>query len=165
LIRRLDHVAVVVTDTDAALTYFRDRLGLDVAAVDEPPEVPVRLTYLDLGNTSLQLVEPLDPEHTLAVWLREHGEGLHHICFGVDDVQCELQRIGPRDLPVPPLGSGRGRPAGFPAGDPQHGVRIECTSFLESEDVADAPGWLKIPRGDQAERRVSRPRRAANDRR
>ena len=95
VIRRLDHVAVAVKDTEAALAYFRDRLGLRVAAVDEPPEVPVRLTYLDLGNTWLQLVEPLDPAHPLAAWLEANGDGLHHICFGVDDVECELLRLEP----------------------------------------------------------------------
>ena len=65
VIRRLDHVAVVVTDTEAALLHFRDVLGLEVVLVDTPPEVPVKLTYLDLGNTWLQLVEPLDPNHSL----------------------------------------------------------------------------------------------------
>ena len=94
MIRRLDHVAIVVSDTPTALQHFRDRLGLSVVAVDEPPEVPVRLTYLDLGNTWLQLVEPLDPDHPLAAWLALHGEGLHHICFGVDDVEQELAHIG-----------------------------------------------------------------------
>jgi methylmalonyl-CoA/ethylmalonyl-CoA epimerase len=129
MIRGLDHVAVMVADSEAALRYFRDRLGLRVVAVDEPPEVPVRLTYLDLGNAFLQLVEPLDPDHPTAAWLAANGEGLHHICFGVDDVEDELRRLGPPGAAVPPLGSGRGRPAGFPAGDPPHGVRIECTTF------------------------------------
>lgn len=136
MIRRLDHVAVAVRDTEAALAHFRDRLGLEVVAVDEPPEVPVRLTYLDLGNAWLQLVEPLVEDHPLSAWLAEHGDGLHHICFGVDDVVGELERIGPPGIPVPPLGSGRGRPAGFPAGDPPHGVRIECTQFDRAEDGA-----------------------------
>jgi methylmalonyl-CoA/ethylmalonyl-CoA epimerase len=142
VIRRLDHVAVAVADTERALTHFRDSMGLRVAAVDEPPEVPVRLTYLDLGNTWLQLVEPLDPHHALAAWLAEHGEGLHHICFGVDDVVEELQRLSPTGLPLPPLGSGRGRPAGFPAGDPPHGVRIECTVFDRRADVDETRGML-----------------------
>jgi methylmalonyl-CoA/ethylmalonyl-CoA epimerase len=135
VIRRLDHVAVVVRDTEAALAHFRDVLGLRVAAVDEPPEVPVRLTYLDLGNAWLQLVQPLRADHPLCAWLEEHGEGLHHICFGVDDVGAELARIGPPGTAVPPLGSGRGRPAGFPAGAPPHGVRIECTAFRPAEDL------------------------------
>ena len=140
MIRRLDHVAVAVKDTDAALRYFRDRLGLRVGAVDEPPEVPVRLTYLDLGNTWLQLVEPIDPAHPLAAWLDAHGDGLHHLCFGVDDVERELRRIGPSGVPVPPLASGRGRPAGFAADDPPYGVRIECTTFDPLEDAGALAG-------------------------
>ena len=140
MIRRLDHVAVAVKDTEAALAHFRDRLGLRVAAVDYPPEIPVLLTYLDLGNTWLQLVEPLDPAHPLAAWLAEHGDGLHHICLGVDDVECELLRLSPPGVPVPPLASGRGRPAGFTGGDPPHGVRIECTAFDPQSDAGSLPG-------------------------
>ena len=64
-----------------------------------------------------------------------YGEGLRHICFGVDDVESELRRIGPPGLTPPPLGSGRGRPAGFPAGETPHGVRIECTVFDRAADV------------------------------
>ncbi len=143
MIRRLDHVAVAVSDTEAALAHFRDHLGLEVVAVDYPPEVPVRLTYLDLGNAWLQLVEPLDPEYPLAAWLVSHGEGLHHICFGVDDVGSELKRLGPPGDPPPPLGSGRGRPAGFTAGEPPHGVRIECTVFDRQADVAEIAGMLR----------------------
>ncbi len=142
MIRRLDHVAVAVADTDVALVYFRDHLGLEVVAVDFPPEVPVKLTYLDLGNTYLQLVEPLDPDHALGAWLATHGEGLHHICFGVDDVNEELERIAPEHLPLLPIGSGRGRPAGFAAGALPHGVRIECTTFRQPDDGDDVAGFL-----------------------
>jgi methylmalonyl-CoA/ethylmalonyl-CoA epimerase len=131
VIRALDHIAVAVSDTDQALGYFRDRLGLVVVAVDLPPEVPVKLTYLDLGNTYLQLVEPLDPAHPLARWLAENGDGLHHICLAVDDVTAELRRLGPAGAEPLPMGSGRGRPAAFVAGEIPHGVRIECTSYQE----------------------------------
>jgi methylmalonyl-CoA epimerase len=142
VIRRLDHLAVAVADTDRALEYFRDRLGLRVVAVDTPPEVPVKLTYLDLGNTYLQLVEPLDPEHPVAKWVAANGDGLHHLCFGVDDVVADLAALGPPDLPPLPLGSGRGRPAGFMPGEPEHGTRIEFTSFHHAEDVDAAVGYL-----------------------
>jgi methylmalonyl-CoA/ethylmalonyl-CoA epimerase len=140
VIRRLDHVAVAVRDTEAALAHFRDHLGLRVVAVDEPPELPVRLTYLDLGNTYLQLVEPLDLAHPLAAWLEANGDGLHHVCLGVDDVECELRRIGPPGAALPPLASGRGRAAGFAAGDPPYGVRIECTTFVPAEDAGALHG-------------------------
>lgn len=123
--RRLDQVAVAVADTEAALTYVCDTLGLEVVAIDEPPEAPVRLTYLDIGNAWLQLVEPLDAVHPLSLWLDEHGDGLHHICFGVDNVSEELAEISPAGARVPSLGSGRGRATGFPAGEPPYGVAMK----------------------------------------
>ena len=119
MIRRLDHVAVAVKDTEAALAHFRDHLGLEVVAVDYPPEIPVRLTYLDLGNASLQLVEPLTDDHPLADWLAANGDGLHHICFGVDDVLAELERIGPTGLRCRHSGAVVAGPLGFPPARPR----------------------------------------------
>ena len=87
LLRRLDHVAVVVRDTESALAFYSGKLGLSVASSEEVASPHVKLTYLDAGNAYLQLVEPLDDQSPLARWLDEHGEGLHHICFGVDDVE------------------------------------------------------------------------------
>jgi methylmalonyl-CoA/ethylmalonyl-CoA epimerase len=128
--RQLDHVAVVVADTERALRYFRDGLGLAVIAVDEPPPPAsaVRLTYLDAGSVTIQLVEPLDEVSGVAAWLAEHGEGLHHICFASDDVADEIRSLAGETPFV--MGSGRGRPAAFLPGDPRHGVPIEFTERM-----------------------------------
>lgn len=136
MIRRLDHVGIVVRDTEVALTHFRDRLGLSVVAVDEPPEMPVHLTYLDMGNAYLQLVEPLDDDSPIAQWMEEYGEGLHHICFAVDDLLETLKNMRPVGTAQSPLGSGRGYPAAFLAGEPLHGVRIECTEIHGTGGIA-----------------------------
>lgn len=124
--RHLDHVAIAVFDTESALAFFRDQLGLEVVAVDEPPppSPAVRLTYLEAGGVSVQLVEPLDPSSAIAAWLAEHGEGVHHVCFKTDDVREEIERLAGTAPPV--LGSGRGLPAAFLPSEP-HGVRIEFT--------------------------------------
>lgn len=142
VLRRLDHVAVAVRDTDAALSHFRDRLGLEVARSEEIPAPHVRLTYLDAGNAYIQLVEPLDPELEIARFLEKHGEGLHHICFGVDDVHAAAAALAPPDVGEVHLGSGRGRVSAFVPGAAAHGVRIECTEFDRAEDVERTPGWL-----------------------
>jgi methylmalonyl-CoA/ethylmalonyl-CoA epimerase len=141
-LRRLDHVAIAVRDTEEALGTFRDRLGLRVVHTDTLPAPHVRLTYLDCGNAYLQLVEPLDPDQELSRWLTQNGEGLHHICFGADDVLAAAAQLAP-DGDTPPVpGSGRGRVSAFVPGDPPHGVRLECTEFRHEEDVAQAAGWL-----------------------
>jgi methylmalonyl-CoA/ethylmalonyl-CoA epimerase len=140
LLRRLDHVAILVRSTDAALRYYEGELGLPVHSSEEIDSPHVRLTYLDAGNAFLQLVEPLDPASALGAWLDERGEGLHHICFGVDDVPAAASALSDGDRPA--LGSGRGRPSAFVATGDSHGVRIECTQFLREEDVDRVAGWL-----------------------
>jgi methylmalonyl-CoA/ethylmalonyl-CoA epimerase len=140
-IRRLDHIAVLVRDTDAALAFYRDRLGLVVHSTEVIESPHVRLTYLDAGNAYVQLVEPLAGATALAVWLREHGEGLHHICFGVDDVPAAVRELSDPGADIV-LGSGRGRVSAFVTAR-DNGVRIECTEFRRDEDVDGSAGWLR----------------------
>jgi methylmalonyl-CoA epimerase len=141
LLRRLDHVAVAVRDTHAALRYFRDQLGLQVASSEELASPHVRLTYLDAGNAYIQLLEPLDADGDLARWIDDRGEGLHHICFGVDDVLAAARELA-GDGAAPTPGSGRGRVSAFVPGPAVHGVRVECTEFRRAEDVEGTAGWL-----------------------
>ena len=92
--RSLDHFAIVVPDTEEALLTWRDLLGLKVTHTEDVNDGTVRLTLLDLGNTQLQLVQPLTEDHPLQTWLKENGPGLHHFCLAVDDVaeaQAQLQ--------------------------------------------------------------------------
>jgi len=141
-VRRLDHVGIAVHDTEEALRYFADHLGLRVHHSEEIPVPPVRLTYLDAGNSWVQLVEPLDEESSIARHLREVGEGVHHVCFGVDDVlpAAAAFRADPgAGAPVP--GSGRGRRSAFVPGT-VHGVQVECTEFHHDADVEQTAGWL-----------------------
>jgi len=141
LLRRLDHVAVVVRDTDEALRFYSGRLGLSVASSEEIRTPHVRLTYLDAGNAYIQLVQPLSGDSPLTVWLDEHGEGLHHICFGVDDVAGTVGELSDPGAEIS-LGTGRGRPSSFVSAAASHGVRIECTEFVRAQDVDETPGYL-----------------------
>lgn len=147
VVRRLDHVAVLVRDTEAALRFYRERLGLRVAASEEIAAPHVRLTYLDVGNAFIQLVEPLDDGGPLTAWLDEHGEGLHHICFGVDDVPAAVAALSDDGAEVT-LGSGRGRVSSFLTAAASGGVRLECTEFVRALDVDGTPGWLNGPAPD-----------------
>jgi methylmalonyl-CoA/ethylmalonyl-CoA epimerase len=141
LLRRLDHVAVLVRDTEVALRFYRDRLGLRLASTEEISTPHVRLTYLDTGNAYIQLVEPLDAESPLTATLDREGEGLHHICFGVDDVAAAVEALSDDGAPVT-MGAGRGRVSSFVTNGGSRGVRIECTRFDRVSDVDETPGWL-----------------------
>lgn len=98
LFRRLDHIAIVVRDTEEALGFYRDTMGLPVVLSEKIETGNVRLTHLDMGNLHLQLVEPLTDDHPLIDHLNEKGEGLHHLCFETDNVQSTLDRLDERGL-------------------------------------------------------------------
>src|SRR5829696_9062784 len=95
----LDHLAIVVPDTEAALAIWRDRFGFPVLLSEKVNGDTILLTHLDLGNTQLQLVQPLVDDHPLWAWLREHGPGLHHFCLAVDDIGRAFEETAQLGLP------------------------------------------------------------------
>ncbi len=140
MIRRLDHVAILVYDTDEALENYCKRLGLAYVSSESLLRLRVRLTYLDLGNAYLQLLEPLDDKSEAARALVETGEGLHHVCFGVDDVERSCRLYGEiQEDEVLPVATGRGRLSAFVPGWRPNGVRLEFTEFSESQDLVMSP--------------------------
>jgi methylmalonyl-CoA/ethylmalonyl-CoA epimerase len=130
-----------VRSTDDALEFYAGRLGLRVHSSEVIEQPHVRLTYLDVGNVFLQLVEPLDGDSPLTTWLDEQGEGLHHLCFAVDDVAAAVADLSDPGTPVV-LGNGRGRVSGFITAAGSHGVRLECTAFDRAADVDATAGFL-----------------------
>lgn len=140
VLRRLDHVAVLVRSTEAALRFYEQRLGLSVHSSEVIEKPHVRLTYLEAGNVYLQLLEPLDEASPLALWLEENGEGLHHICFAVDDVVTAVTDLSDPGVLVE-IGNGRGREAAFVNANDSHGVVIECTTFDREADVDAITGY------------------------
>ncbi len=131
LFRKLDHIAIVVRDTDQALTFYRDTLGLPLVLSEEIPSGNVRLTHLDMGNLHLQLVQPLTDDHPLHDHLEKHGEGLHHLCFQTDKVTETLNGLADRGLKPKshtPHDGPCGRKAGFIDAETTRGVIWEMTS-------------------------------------
>ena len=102
MFNKVDHIAIVVRDTEEALTLYRDRMGLPFLFSEELPGPGVRLTHLDMGNVQLQLVQPLHEDHPLQEHLDKHGEGLHHLCWAVDDVEASMKEAAELALPPKP---------------------------------------------------------------
>ena len=125
----LDHLAIVVPDTEEALKVWPDRAGLKLLYSEVVNGGTVRLTHLDLGNTQLQLVEPLTSDHPLKTWLAKNGPGLHHFCFKVDDVAKAYVDLPRNKLPVAPsIHQGtQGKRALFLDKSATQGVQVEVT--------------------------------------
>ena len=89
----IDHIAVVVEDIEEALRFYRDALGLAVVERRTIPDEGVEVASVCLGETSIELVSPLEAESGVGRFLSKRGEGLHHICLTVDDIAAALERL------------------------------------------------------------------------
>lgn len=130
MFKGLDHVAILVADTEEALRVYHDRMGLPVLLSEVVNSGAVRLTHLDMGNTQLQLVEPLDPSHPLYAHLQQQGGGLHHLCFAVEDVDEAITAVTEAGMEVAqakPHQGTQGKRAAFLAKSSTGGVTFEIT--------------------------------------
>jgi methylmalonyl-CoA/ethylmalonyl-CoA epimerase len=127
----LDHLAIVVGDTESALRIYRDQLRLPVLFSEVLEEQGVRLTHLDLGNCHLQLVEPLWPDHPLRTALGTSNALLHHFCLKVESVPAAFLELPAGGLALrdqQPRRGPNGRKAAFIDPSATGGVLCEITS-------------------------------------
>jgi methylmalonyl-CoA/ethylmalonyl-CoA epimerase len=128
--KRIDHIAVVVRDMDAALRVYHEVLGLPLERVEEVPAEKVRVAFLPLpeGDSEVELVQPTADDTGIARYLAKRGEGMHHICFEVDDIEAAMSELSAAGLQVleekPRLGS-QGQKYVFVHPKTAHGVLIE----------------------------------------
>jgi methylmalonyl-CoA/ethylmalonyl-CoA epimerase len=90
-IKKINHVAIVVENIDSALAFWKDQLGLDLDHIEDVPSQASKVAFLPVGEGEVELVEPTDPESGLAKYLEKRGEGMHHICMEVDDIEGMLK--------------------------------------------------------------------------
>jgi methylmalonyl-CoA/ethylmalonyl-CoA epimerase len=88
VIGRLNHVAIVVADLAAATAIYADVLGAQVSAPTALPEHGVTTVFVELGNTKIELLHPLDDASPIAKFLQRNPDGgMHHVCYEVADIQ------------------------------------------------------------------------------
>ena len=90
VVNRVHHIGVVVRGLEEAYAFFRDTLGLAILKEDRMEDQGVRGALLDLGNGFLELLEPIAPDTGIARFLERRGEGLHHVCLEVADIEATL---------------------------------------------------------------------------
>ena len=93
MILGIDHVGLAVSDVEAASVTFSRLLGQEAAAVDQFGAQGVRLCFIPTMAPNLELLEPLATESAAGRFLARRGEGMHHVCFAVDDLEGELARL------------------------------------------------------------------------
>src|SRR5438067_13783637 len=101
--RRIDHVAIIVRNIEQALVFYRDTLGITPSEIKEVPTEQVRIAFLPLGGpggSEIELIEPITADSSLTKFLERRGEGLHHICLEVDDIDAALAEMQAKNVPI-----------------------------------------------------------------
>jgi len=101
--RRIDHVAIIVRNIEQALVFYRDALGITPSEIKEVPTEQVRIAFLPMGGpggSEIELIEPITPDSSLTRFLEKRGEGLHHICLEVADIDAALAEMQEKGVPV-----------------------------------------------------------------
>ncbi len=127
MIEKVDHIAIVVRSIEEALQVYEGALGFELTEVKEMPEQAVRIAFLPVGEGEIELVEPLTTDSGVAKFLEKRGEGLHHICLEVEDIEAALHDLRAKGVGLidkQPRQGAHGRIA-FLHPESTHGVLIE----------------------------------------
>lgn len=91
--RHINHVCMAVRDIDATLAFYQKVFGTGKAEVEEIEDQGVKASLVRVGGSQLEFIQPTDPDGSVARFIESKGEGMHHICFEVADVQQTLDRL------------------------------------------------------------------------
>ncbi len=136
VVKRVDHIAIVVPDIEAAITFWQDALGLEPEFTERLDAEGVIVAFLPAGDSEIELVEPIDEDGGVARYMRKRGPGIHHICLEVDDIRATLSRLKAAGVRLideePRIGSG-GKKIAFVHPKSTYGVLVELYETTPEE--------------------------------
>jgi methylmalonyl-CoA epimerase len=133
MVKKIDHIAIAVKNLDEALQLYHKLFGVKASRIETIPQQGVKAALLPMGEGSeIELLEPTDPQSGIAKFLENRGEGIHHICLEVEDVDRELSALADKGVQ---LIDNQGRPGlagkvGFLHPKSTKGVLIELAQKL-----------------------------------
>ena len=134
---RIHHVAIVVKSLESALPVYRDLLGLPLESILDIESDRVRIAFLGVGESKVELVQPTDETTGVTRFLAKEREGYHHVCFEVENLAEELTRLGIDGVELIDSAPRRGAegPVAFLHPRSCHGVLVELI------EAAGGPAW------------------------
>ncbi len=123
MLERLNHVAIAVPDIEAASALYRGKLAANVGAPQALPEHGVTVVFIDVGNTKIELLEPLGEGSPIAAFLEKNPSGgVHHLCYEVEDIIAARDKLKAEGARI--LGDG----------EPKIGAHGKPVLFLHPKD-------------------------------
>ena len=91
MLKKINHIAVAVNDLEEASKFYQTVLGLTLSGVEVVTAQKTKVGFFNIGESNIELVQPAEPDSPLVKFLETKGQGIHHICFEVDDVEAEVK--------------------------------------------------------------------------
>lgn len=134
---KIDHLGIAVKSLDDSLPFYRDILGLELACTEAVADQGVTVAMLPVGNSRIELLEPVSGDSPVGRFIGKRGEGLHHICYEVEDLTATLAGItkaGARVLDGYPRPGAEGRLVAFLHPTSANGVLVELVEKARAEE-------------------------------
>lgn len=128
MVKKVNHIGIAVSSLDAAMKIVKDVFGLEVTGVEEVPSQKVKVAFVPVGDTRLELLEPTAEDSPISKFLATRGEGMHHIALETDDVAGDLRKAeeaGARLIDKEPREGAHGTKVGFLHPKSTFGVLME----------------------------------------
>jgi len=92
-IKKINHVAIVVRDIEESLKFWESALGLELHHVEDVPSQASKVAFIPIGDSEIELVQPTTEDSGMAAYLEKRGEGMHHLCIEVDDIEAKIKEL------------------------------------------------------------------------
>ena len=152
MIKKISHIAIVVPQLDESLGFWVDALGLNLAQTEHVPEQDVDVAFLPVGESDIELLQPLSEESGVGRYLEKRGPGMHHICFEVDSIEDTLADLKKANVPLideePTLGSD-GKKIAFIHPKGTNGVLVELYELVNEEPEPSESASQRLRHGRQ----------------
>jgi len=89
----IEHIGIAVANIEESRKYYEEVLGLECYKIEEVVDQKVKTAFFMIGQTKIELLEPTDPESTVAKFIEKRGQGIHHIAYAVEHVDEALQEV------------------------------------------------------------------------
>ena len=93
MVKKLDHIGIAVKDLEASLKFYEGVLGLKSAGMEVVEEQKVRVAFLPIGDTEVELLESTDDDGPIAKFIAKNGEGIQHMAYRVDDIEAAIKDL------------------------------------------------------------------------
>ena len=127
-IKQINHVAIVVEDIDESLAFWRDALGIEMHELRDVPAEKSKVAFLPVAGSEIELVQPTSDDSGIAKYLTKRGQGMHHVCLEVDDIDgmlAQLKEKGVRLINEQPKTASDGKRYAFIHPESSSGVLVE----------------------------------------